>query len=488
MQLSDSGAEIAKADIVAFHLHPDRRPRREELDRHEDFARRTIERRGDQTAVVERQHHLVRVGYAADPASRVSIIIPFRDKPDLLDVAVRSILRLTRYENYEVLLVDNLSREHATADLLDDLTQDERVKVVSFPESFNYSKANNTAVQQATGDVLVFLNNDTRVLTPEWLDRLTGHALRPGVGAVGAKLLFGNGSIQHAGVVVGMTGFAAHIFSGQHEVEVPDEWIRHTRNTSAVTAACLAVERSKFHEVGGFDESFILTGNDVDLCLRLGAAGYSNVFDPAVELFHYEKQTRAPIKVPKNDELLSLERYEPWLSEGDPFFNTNLSLRSTALVPRTEPNPERADLEARVFSAEERLPRPGLAFLELYDASAADIEANRRLMDRFIDSDRTGPLDTVSWFVPHFDHAYRGGIYTILRVAQTLTDTSGTLNRFVLCGKNAGDVAGIERKVRAGIPRLERRVPAPAPGRRPGDVASHRMSPCAPFGPPRTRC
>ncbi len=454
LQTLDNGGSVVKADVVAFHFPPDDETPANRVARDRAFADRTVKRRRAVRAQVERLHHQVRVRYRPAEGTTASIIVPFKDKPDLLATSVRSILRLTGYDAFEIILVDNLSKEPETHALLEELTEDPRVRVIQFLEAFNYSRANNLAAETATGDVLVFLNNDTQVLSPDWLERLLGQAQRPDVGAVGARLYFADGSLQHAGVVVGMTGFAAHLFSGTHAVDLPPEWVGQTRDVSAVTAACLAVERRKFDQVGGFDESFQLTGNDVDFCLRLLRAGYRNIFDPAVELFHFEKQTRAPIKVPKGDQLLSLERYEPFLSEGDPYYNRNLTLTTTALEPRTGPNPGRKHLEQKVFGDGDRLPRPGLAYLELYDASDAELTANRDLMEAFYDQPQ-GPVSTVSWFVPHFDHAYRGGIYTILRVAQTLTDREGTLNRFVLCGRNSGDLDGIERKVREAFPNLK---------------------------------
>jgi GT2 family glycosyltransferase len=383
----------------------------------------------------------------------VSVIVPFKDKPDLLRTAVESIRRLTSFPNYELVLVDNDSKDPETIRLLDELSQDPRIRVVAYPEPFNYSRANNLGVEHAAGDVLVFLNNDTQVLTPNWLDDLAGRASHPQIGAVGGLLSFADGSIQHAGVVIGMRGFASHLFAGEQPGLVPPEWLLHARDTSAVTAACLAVERSKYEEVGGFDETFQLTGNDVDLCVRLLKAGYRNVIDPWVRLFHFEKQSRATIPVPRNDQLLSFRRYQPYLSDGDPYFNSNLSLNTNRLVARTGEEGGIEQIRKQLFGGRKNA-ADQVGFLERYDAGAADLAANAAVMDAFA-RDRTGPIDRISWFIPSFDHIYRGGIYTIMRIANSFTTRAGTTNCFVVCGNDAADVDDMVEQARAAFPEMK---------------------------------
>ena len=419
------------------------------------FVERTLERlNADAKFTVERRHSGIRVRYRPTETPLVSIIIPFRDKPDLLRTAVSSIRRLTDYDNYEILLVDNDSESEETSTLIEELQADDRVRVLEFPGPFNYSRANNTAAVDANGDVLVFLNNDTRVLSTDWLDRMVGHAIRPEIGAVGAMLHYADGSLQHAGVVVGMKGFAAHLFAGEHPPFVPQSWLNHARNTSAVTAACLAVERKKYDAVGGLDEEFILTGNDVDFCLRLLKSGYRNIVEPDARLIHYEKRTRSPLPVPENDQVLSFHRYQPFLTTGDPYFNPNWSRWNANPVPRVESESGISQLRESVFGPRtESTPIDG--FLQRYDASEEDLSANASAVNRERVSHGTGRLDSITWFVPFFTHIYRGGIYTIMRFADYFSRQSGTLNRVVICDRPQADLDAIRTQIQSVFPEMQ---------------------------------
>lgn len=259
---------------------------------------------------------------------KVSIIIPFKDKADLLKQCVGSILAKTTYKNYELILISNNSTEQATHNYLDKLKKEKRCKIYRWDHPFNYSKVNNFGRTKATGDYLVLLNNDTKVITPEWLEELIGAASQPGVGAVGPLLYYPNKTIQHAGVVLGMTGMAGHVF----RYRLPTDWTDFglpcwPRNYLAVTAACLAIQAKKYDEVGGLDEIFTVAGNDVALGLRLHEAGYRNVYWPFAELVHYENVTVGSYQnVPQLDYDHSLEYYRPYLDNGDPYFNPNLDL------------------------------------------------------------------------------------------------------------------------------------------------------------------
>lgn len=259
---------------------------------------------------------------------KVSIIIPFKDKPGLLKQCVNSILAKTTYKNYELILVSNNSTEQATHEYLDKLSKNKRCKVLEWNQSFNYSKVNNFGRKHATGKYLVLLNNDTEVITPEWLDELIGVASQPGIGAVGPLLYYPKRTIQHAGVVVGMAGMAGHVFRGI----LPKNWTDFgmpawPRNYLAVTAACVAVEAKKYDEVGGLDETFTVAGNDVAFCLRLYEAGYRNVYWPFAELVHYENVSVGSYKnVPQLDYDHSLKYYRHYFKKGDPYFNPNLDL------------------------------------------------------------------------------------------------------------------------------------------------------------------
>jgi GT2 family glycosyltransferase len=201
---------------------------------------------------------------------------------------------------------------------------------------FNYSALNNAAAAESDADVLVFLNNDTEVVEPGWLAGLLEHVLRPGVGAVGPLLLYRRGYVQHAGVALGLHGWAGHPFAGLR----PDEATPFgtaagaTRNWLAVTGACLAIERDKLGRVGGWDEEFQVTGSDVDLGLRLTAAGLRCLCVPHVRLLHEESVSRGE-RIPPGDFERSRARYGAFRTAGDPFYNPNLTLADTTCAVRS---------------------------------------------------------------------------------------------------------------------------------------------------------
>ncbi len=289
------------------------------------------ERRGVTAEMVEipkrPTNYRLRFGLTG-PQPKVSIIIPFKDKANLLKQCVGSILLKTTYKNYELILVSNNSTQTLTHDYLEELKQDKRCKIYYWDHPFNYSKINNFGRKKAKGEYLVLLNNDTKVITPNWLEELIGVASQPGIGAVGPLLYYPNKTIQHAGVVLGMTGMAGHVFRRL----VSNNWTDFgmpawPRNYLAVTAACLAVRAKKYDEVGGLDETFTVAGNDVAFGLRLYEAGYRNVYWPFAELVHYENVSVGSYKnVPQLDYDHSLEYYRPYLDKGDPYFNPNLDL------------------------------------------------------------------------------------------------------------------------------------------------------------------
>lgn len=402
-------------------------------------------------SMVRRRHDRVRIEHRS-PSASVSVIIPTRDRADLLEVAVSSLLRLTLHDDFEIIVVDNDSAEDATRQLFDSWAEDGRVRVIDYPGHFNYSKANNLAAEHATGDVLIFLNNDTRVLAPDWMTLMAGQARRPEIGAVGAKLLFADGSLQHNGVVVGMQGFAAHLLRTRFAHDIHPALADHARNVSAVTAACLAVDADLFRSVGGFDESFELTGNDVEFCLRLLRAGYSNVVEPDAVLFHYEKQTRHAIETPLNDKLRSLELYEPYLSEGDPYFNSELSLSTTDVIPRSGENPSVHALKDATLAEVPKPKRRATAYLTTYDANAELLERNRSVI---ASRPSDAAIRTMTWFLPSFDHVYRGGIYTILRVAEALRTQHNVTSRIALWGADATRAANVRSQIETAFPALQ---------------------------------
>lgn len=224
----------------------------------------------------------------------ITIIVPTRDQGDLVRACVRSILDRTTYRAYEVIIVDNGSREAATGAVFRELTQDERVRILDYPHPFNYSAINNYAVRHARGSVLTLLNNDVEVVTAGWLSNMVAHATRPEIGCVGAKLLYPDGTIQHAGILLGVAGLAGH--AHRHAPGGASGYLGRLQsvlNVSAVTGACLVVRRETFDEVGGLDEVGLSTAfNDVDFCLKVRAAGYLNLWTPDAVLIHHESKTR----------------------------------------------------------------------------------------------------------------------------------------------------------------------------------------------------
>jgi len=269
------------------------------------------------------------VRFEVENNPKISIIIPFKDQVRLLKKCIDTIINRSIYENYEIILIDNNSTEKETADFLISVNNT-KVKIFKYSKPFNFSRINNWSVKKASGDILLFLNNDTEVISPYWLGDMAGYAQRPEIGAVGAKLLFGNRTIQHAGVIVGIGGYADHIFSGKSECTATifglDSW---TRNYLAVTAACMMIERKKFEKVGGFDEDFVVCGSDVELCLRFHKNGYRNVYLPFVKLYHHESKTRKDW-VEQIDIDKSKEYYKEFIEKGDPYYNINLALDDTS--------------------------------------------------------------------------------------------------------------------------------------------------------------
>ena len=236
--------------------------------------------------------HRITYRIAGEPLA--SIIIPTYNGFGILKACVSSIFERTEYKNFELIIVDNLSDERLTLNYLAELKAQGRAKVLKYPKPFNYSAINNFAVRQARGDVAVLLNNDTEVITSEWLTEMVYHAVRSQVGAVGALLLYPDGTVQHAGVIVGLGSVAghAHINFNGNSAEYSGR-IQIAHDVSAVTGACLAVRRKLFEEIGGLDERNLpVTFNDIDFCLRLAEKGYRNIYTPWARLYHYESKTR----------------------------------------------------------------------------------------------------------------------------------------------------------------------------------------------------
>lgn len=270
-----------------------------------------------------------------EPAPLVSVVIPTRDRADLLAVALDGLLSGTDYPNIEAVVVDNDSREEATRALFARLAAEPRVRVLPVPGPFNFSDLSNRGAASAGGAVLLFLNNDVEVLEPGWLTELVSIACEPGIGAVGAKLLYPDGTLQHGGIVLGVGGVAGHSHLGIAG-DAPGYFARMqlTQEVSAVTGACLAIRAEVFARVGGFDAAALpVAFNDVDLCLRLRAAGYRNVWTPFARLIHHESKSRGAEDTPEKRARFEAESRvmrERWGAElrADPYYNPNLSRAS----------------------------------------------------------------------------------------------------------------------------------------------------------------
>jgi len=269
------------------------------------------------------------------PAPLVTVIVPTRDGADILAACVEGVLFRTDYAPVELLIVDNDSRDPETLELLARLARDSQVRVIRFPGAFNYSAINNAAVAAARGEVIVLMNNDTDVIHAGWLTELVSHAVRPEVGVVGAKLLYGDGRVQHCGVTLGRGPALIHQLRLSDRLDPGlNGALALTRSVSAVTGACLAMRKSVFQEVGGLDEvNLKLAFNDVDLCLRVGDHGYRVICTPFAELFHLELLTRGSDDTPEkqcaNQKELQAFRlmWEP-LMERDPYHNPNVLYQS----------------------------------------------------------------------------------------------------------------------------------------------------------------
>ncbi len=264
----------------------------------------------------------------------ISIIIPFRDQPELLETCVGSVLSKSTYANFEILGINNGSAEPATLEVIRELRRrDSRVRFHDYDIPFNYSRINNFAAGLARGEHLVLLNNDIEIITPGWLEALLEHSQRPDVGAVGGKLYYPDDTVQHGGVIVGIAGFAGH--SHRHSLRKANGYFNRLhaiQNLSAVTGAMLMVKKTGYLDIGGLDEVHLGTSlNDVDFCLRLREAGYLNVFTPYAEAYHYESRSRGYETTPEKQQRFEREiayfkaRHKAVLATGDPYYNPNLT-------------------------------------------------------------------------------------------------------------------------------------------------------------------
>lgn len=280
------------------------------------------------------------IEYKIEGSPRVSIIIPTRDHAGMTRSCLESIYAKTTYSNYEVIVVDNGSKEKDTLAMFDEFgSKYDNFRVIKADIEFNYAKLNNLAVKESKADYILLLNNDTTVITPNWIELMVGYASQRHVGAVGVKLLYPDDTIQHAGVVMGI-GVASHVFVGERRSSIV--WggrLTVPYNYSAVTAACLMVDRKKWNEVGGLEEDLKVAYNDVDFCLKLLEKGYYNVMVPMVELYHFESKSRGKDDAPEKKERFDWEQdymRKKWGKriENDEFYNPNYSKRTWFMLDK----------------------------------------------------------------------------------------------------------------------------------------------------------
>ncbi|MGB9799738.1 MAG: glycosyltransferase family 2 protein [Thermanaerothrix sp.] len=275
-----------------------------------------------------------RIVYEIKHKPQISIIIPNQDHSSELTRCVWSILKKSTYSNFEIIIIENNSKEKETFSLYEKLQRrSNKIRVIEWQAPFNYHTVNNWATQYAQGEVLLFLNNDTEVITPDWLEQMLMHTIRDEIGVVGAKLYYPNYTIQHAGVVLGLGGVAGHVFRYYSDsLHSASMYLKLVRNVMANTGACMMIRRATFEKVGGFDENYKLSFGDVDLCLKVFEAGYLNLWTPYAELYHHESKTRGHEDSPDKIERFEAEKnyfrkkWAHWLEKGDPYYNPNLSL------------------------------------------------------------------------------------------------------------------------------------------------------------------
>ncbi|MBQ0001367.1 MAG: glycosyltransferase family 2 protein, partial [Clostridiales bacterium] len=303
-----------------------------------EAGKRAIEAHLQRTGVQGEVSHTMDLGFyrvkypvTGDPL--VSIIIPNKDQADTLKACLDSIREKTTYKNIEILIVENNSTGEEIFRYYKQLSKEPDIRLLRWKREFNYSAINNSAAAKAKGEYLLFLNNDITVITPDWIQEMLGVCMRKEVGAVGAKLIYPDNTIQHAGCVIGMGDIAGAMFVGMpaersgylHKASI-------LQDMSAVTAACLLMKKSVFDEVGGFEEKLAVAFNDMDLCLKVRETGALIVYDPYAQLYHYDSNSRGA-----EDSSEKIRRFQSeieymrtrWISilkDGDPYYNKNLSL------------------------------------------------------------------------------------------------------------------------------------------------------------------
>lgn len=364
------------------------------------------------------------VRYMMEEKPLVSVIIPTKDHVELLADVIASIYKKTTYNNYEILILNNNSEEEKTFQYFEKIQKKHtNLRVLDASYEFNWSKLNNHGIREANGDVFIFMNNDMSVITEDWMERLAEKAVQPRNGVVGGLLLYEDGTIQHAGVVVGICGYADHIYKGMKPVHYGSPFISPmvTRNVTACTGALMAVSRKTIEKIGNFDEDFIICGSDIELCIRANNRGLKNIYDPHIKLYHYESKSRDSY-VPPVDFEMSEFFYRTYTEEGDPYYNENLDYRKTTpkAVARTQFLKRESDVMRFINnSRKEKL------------MSESDVRVPEILEYQFRKSDFKEKR--LNLLVPSInpEHVF-GGISTALKFFAELVEESGYASRLIL--------------------------------------------------------
>lgn len=435
LRLHPDPARTRHVPRVLGHLHRRPRPRATAAT---VFVQQHLDRLG-RAGTATADGGAVRVHWDLDTPPPVSVLIPTRHNRALLGPCLASLAR-TAYPTFEVVVVDNGERTAANEAWYDEQRQalGHPLTVHWWTEPFNYSAVNNAAARRARGEVLVLLNDDTEATDPAWLHELVGWTQQPGVGLVGCHLTAPDGTLQHAGVVVGLGGFADHVFEGL--APATDTLVgptRRYRNFLAVTGACAAITRERWDELGGLDERFVLCGSDVKLGLDVVQSGRRVVCTPFAGVAHKESATRGT-EVPRSDFFTSWWPYQRWLRAGDPHYSPNLSRWSR--VPALRPPGERDPLDLVGAIIDRPLaPRRGTAVWDdaahaawLVQRCSADDATVTAVADLHRANAEPFAPRTVAWWMPDLESPFYGGINTALRLADQLRRDHGVENRFVI--------------------------------------------------------
>lgn len=381
---------------------------------------------GKNNAIVKETENLFvyDVRYLLQKKPMVSVIIPTKDHVELLAALMESIEQKTSYDNYEIIILNNNSEEKKTYAYFQDIQKKfDYVRVVDANYAFNWSKLNNHGMKEAKGDVYIFMNNDMSIISEDWMERLVEKAVLPGNGIVGGLLLYEDNTIQHAGVIVGICGYADHIYKGMSPIHYGSPYISPmvTRNVTACTGALMAVSRKTMEYIGDFDEDFIICGSDIELCIRAYNRGLKNIYDPYVKLYHYESKSRDSY-IPPVDFELSKFYYQMWLEEGDPYYNVNLDYTKTK--PKVAVNQQFLKRESDVMKFINNANKDVLM-------KESEIQIPEIFEYQFRKSNFTGKR--INLLVPSInpEHVF-GGISTALKFFEELVEKTGYASRLIL--------------------------------------------------------